>query len=95
MEKQDGLLTPKDKTEGTPYFLALLDPESQKEVDWAEYQVTPHQRAYKQDQLTDQTGVYKDTTQIESALSWNKKLIGETTIRVHQFTSGIRRHLIK
>ena len=55
----------------------------------------PHQRAYKQDQLTDQTGVHKDTTQTESELSWSEKLIGETNIRVHQFTSGIRKHLIK
>jgi len=75
MEKQDRFLIPKDKTQGRPYFLALLDPESQKEVDCTEYHVTPHQRAYKQDQLTDQAGVYKDTTQIESALSWSRELI--------------------
>jgi hypothetical protein len=95
MEKQDRFLIPKDKTQGRPYFLALLDPESQKEVDWTEYQDTPPQRAYKQNQLIDQPEVYKDTTQIESALSRSRKLISETTIRVHQFTSGIRKHFIK
>jgi hypothetical protein len=39
--------------------------------------------------------VYKDTTQTKSALSWSKKLIGERNFRVHQFTGGIRKHLIK
>jgi hypothetical protein len=75
--------------------LLVLDPESQKEVDKTEYQVTPHPRAYKQNQMTYQTRVYKDTTQTKSALSWSRKFIGERNIRVHQFTSGIIKHLIK
>jgi hypothetical protein len=72
-----------------------LDPEAEKEIEGTEYQVTSHQRAYKQGQLTDQTRAYEGTTQNESAHTWREKLIGETNVRVHQFTCGIRKHFTK